>query len=176
MRSTAVPPGNCTEHVSNLNGATGELGKVGVVLAMNASVFPMVGIVSRRSWLGATLNVMPPNWNDGSASFHLGQCYFALEDYARAVQAHKDVARAYGVRYRARALFQLAEAHLALGHYGEARRAYYALLLNQDRYGSQDAELIETAYYRIADCYWRDAEALGHARRGRLRASEEDAP
>jgi tetratricopeptide (TPR) repeat protein len=112
------------------------------------------------------LGLMPKNWNDGAAAFRLGECYFRLRDYPRAIAAYDRVALAYPSHFQPRALFQLGEAHVHLRAYAKARAAFYSLLLRQGRYGPEIAPYIERAYYRVADCYWLEAESLASARKG----------
>ena len=106
------------------------------------------------------LVVMPPNWNDGGGAFRLGETYSRLGKHRLAVAYYRRVAQAYGDRYQARALYQLGEAHLALADYQKAREALYDLLLTQHRYGPQAQPWIEKAHYRLAHCYWAEAENL----------------
>ena len=111
------------------------------------------------AYRGALLAV-PPNWNDGAAAFRLGECYSRLGDHARAIQAYEQVETAYGTAFQARALCQRGEARLALKQYQKARAAFYTLLLTAERYGSEAGPWLERASYRVAECYWLEAESL----------------
>jgi len=114
---------------------------------------------------GRAVEIVPPSWDDGAAAFRLGECYFRLGDHPRAISAYERVAAAYPSGFQPRALFQLGEAHLRLKAYGKARDAFHDLLLRQGHWGADAAAHIQKAYYRIADCYRLEAEALAEAGR-----------
>ena len=116
-----------------------------------------------------SLEVMPRNWDDGAAAFRLGECHMRLDEFTRAIAAYERVARAFPGDFQPRALLRLGEAHLQLGAYAKARDALYSLLLVRGRYGPEAAPVVERAYYRLADCYWLEAQSLAATRKGPAR-------
>ena len=108
--------------------------------------------------------VVPLDFNDGAAAFHVGECYLRLKDAPRAIAAFESVTTAYPSLFQPKALYQLGLLHMDLRAYPKAREAFYALLLRRARYGPETAPLIEEATYRVADTYWLEAEAVAEAR------------
>lgn len=95
----------------------------------------------------------------------LGKPDKALEYYAQASKAFDASAHAKTIRY---APMEQAEKLFAEGYFRKARARYYSFLCSSDSIPTEDHHLIQTAHFRIAECFLKEALAQsakhdGHA-------------
>ena len=91
--------------------------------------------------------------------FQLGECHFRTEEYAKAIADYRAVlTNSLDSRYSVVAQFKIGEALFRLGEYVSARHEFFRVVARRDAVGEgTDSDLVGRAYYRIGDCYLREA-------------------
>ena len=108
------------------------------------------------------LLIRPENEPTDYLKFQVGCCYEKLQQHESAVAVFRQLlSEEFRSQYRLKTRYRIGECLFKAKHYGEARKAYYRAIALSARASKEDErEMLEDAYFKIGDCFRKEAELL----------------
>lgn len=104
----------------------------------------------------------------------LGECNFGLKKYGPARRYYRELVDEFFLStHTTFARFRIGECFYEAKQFEDARKHFYAFLVEQGAYEPRDQKLVGEAYYRIGDCLTQQAQELAAASRGQTTEREQ---
>jgi len=109
----------------------------------------------------SVIELFPAGSLSDQAHYHLGLCFLKADDTENALNHFRTVTTRFsGSRYFGRSALMMSELLMRKGNFVQARRILYLILGARDRLNSEEQEGVAQAYYALARCLEREADAI----------------